>query len=121
MNIVLIWASNNPEKFGNKILKDLVAKWHKVIPVNPKEKEIDWIRCHANLWIVLSWNYDVITFVVPPTITLQILTKYRKKILKKKIWCQPWTSDELVETYLENHNFKGYITESCMMVDNIDL
>ena len=118
MKIVLIWASNDPEKYGNKILKDLVVKGHNVTPVNPKEKEIEGIRCHANLWVI-TFDYDIINFVVKPEITLQILTKYRKKILKKQIWCQPGASDEKVQAYLENHKFKGFITDACIMIEDI--
>ena len=118
MKIVLIWASNNPEKFGNKILKDLIAKWHTVIPVNPKEKKIEWIRCHANLWVI-TFEYDIINFIVPPEVTMQILKKYRKKILKKQIWCQPGASNEQIDTFLEIHHFKNYITNSCIMIENI--
>jgi len=42
LKIVIIWASNNTEKYWNKILKDLIGKWYIVIPINPKEKEIEW-------------------------------------------------------------------------------
>lgn len=118
MKIVLIWASNDSEKFWNKILKDLISKWHTVIPVNPKEKEIEWIRSHINLWVIKD-NYDIIDFVVKPEITLQILRKYRKSILKKKIWCQPWSSDDNVKEFLEKSWFKDYITDSCIMVEKI--
>lgn len=120
MKVILIWASNDPEKYGNKILKDLIIKWHTVIPVNPKEKEIEGIKCHANLWVITNHDYDIINFVVPPNVTLQILEKYRKKILKKQIWCQPWASDENVKDFLENNNFKNYITDSCIMIEKIN-
>lgn len=119
MNIALIWASNDPEKFWNKIIKDLLSKWHNVIPINPKEKIIEWLKCHANLWVINTDRYDIINFVVPPKVTLQILTKYRKKILKKQVWCQPWASDELVKNYLKNHHFKNYIVNSCIMIEKI--
>ena len=118
MKIVIIWASTNPEKFWNKILKDLIKKWHIVIPVNPKEKEIEWIKTHKNLWFIKE--FDVVNFVVKPEITLQILEKYRKKIKNKKIWIQPWASDEEVEYFLKENNFSDYITESCIMVENIN-
>ena len=119
MKIVLIWASNDLEKYWNKILKDLISKWHTVIPVNPKEKEIEWIRTHINLWVIKE-SYDIIDFVVKPEITLQILEKYRKNILKKKIWCQPWSSDDKVKLFLENRWFKDYITDSCIMIEKIN-
>lgn len=119
MRIALIWASNNPEKFWNKILKDLIGKWHQIIPINPREKTIEWIKCHTNLWVVSPLKYDIINFVVPAQITLQILKKYRKKILKKQIWCQPGASDLDVEIFLKNHNFKSYIVNSCIMLNNL--
>lgn len=119
MKIILIWASNDTEKFWNKIMKDLISKWHTVIPVNPKEKMIEWIKCHANLWVIAWWDYDIINFVVKPEVTLQILEKYRKKILKKQIWCQPGASDDAVKNFLEVHNFKNYITDSCIMIEDI--
>jgi len=118
MKIVLIWVSNNEDKFWNKIFKDLISKWHLVIPVNPKESEIEWIRTHKILKTVPK-NFDIINFVVPPKVTLQILQKYTKLLQNKKIWIQPWAEDEEVEKYLKENNFKDYITKSCIMVNKI--
>ncbi|MFK7780059.1 MAG: CoA-binding protein [Candidatus Gracilibacteria bacterium] len=119
MIIALVGASNNEEKYGNKILKDLLNKGHKVIPINPREKEIEGIKCHTNLGVIGN-NYDIINFVVKPEITFQILEKYRKKILKKQIWCQPGAADEKIKGFLENHHFKGYVTDSCIMLEDIN-
>jgi predicted CoA-binding protein len=41
MKIVVIGASNDSEKFGNIIVKDLLKKGHTVVPVNPKEQNIE--------------------------------------------------------------------------------
>lgn len=118
MKIVLIGASNNPEKYGNKIMKNLLSKWHTVIPVNPKEKEIEWVKTHINLWFVKA-KYDIVNFVVPPEVTLQILEKYYEVLKDKKIWCQPWASNEDVKSFLEHNGFKDFITDSCIMVEKI--
>ena len=118
MKIVLIGASNNFDKYGNKIMKDLLAKWHTVIPVNPKEKQIEWVKAHINLWFIKG-DYDIVNFVVPPELTLQILEKYKDKIINKKIWCQPWSSNDDVKKFLETNDFKDFITDSCIMIENI--
>ena len=118
LKIVIIWASNNTEKYWNKILKDLIGKWYIVIPINPKEKEIEWIKTHKNLSFVK--DFDVANFVVKPEITLQILKKYKDILKNKKIWIQPWASDENVEKFLKENNFSDYITESCIMVEKIN-
>ncbi len=118
MKVALIWASANQEKVGNKILKDLVGKWHDVFPVNPKEKNIEWIRTFANLWVVPK-IYEIVNFVVRPEVTLQILEKHKDLLKEKKIWCQPWASDENVKIFLEENWFKDYIIDSCIMIEDI--
>lgn len=117
MKIVVIWASNDREKFGNKIVRDLVKKWHTVIPVNPKEKEIEGIRAHNSISNI-KFAYDIVNFVVQPEITLQILEKNIDILKNKTIWCQPGSSNEKVKIFLEN-NFANFITDSCIMIEDI--
>lgn len=117
MKIVLIGASNNTEKYWNKIMKDLLSKWHTVIPVNPKEKLIEWVKSHINLWFIK--DFDIVNFVVQPEVTLQILQKYKDKIIDKKIWCQPWSSNDEVKNFLKENNFKDFITDSCIMIEKL--
>jgi len=119
MQIILIWASNNEEKFWNKIMKDLMLKWHNVIPVNPNEKIIEWIRTHK-LLNTAPKTFDIINFVVPPKVTLQILKKYTDLLKNKKVWIQPWAEDDDVINYLEENNFSDYVTKSCIMIEKIN-
>ena len=120
MKIVLIWASNNSEKYGNKILKDLLKKWYEVIPVNPKEEKIEWINSHKILKTVPK-NFDIINFVVPANITLQILKKYTKLLKNKKVWIQPWAENDEVKKFLKENNFVNYITDNCIMIEDLNL
>ncbi len=119
MKIVLIWASNNPEKFWNKILKDIVSKWHNVIPINPKETEIEWIKTYKNIGEIHS-DFDIVNFVVKPEITNLILEKNLKILQNKKIWIQPWASNEETKDFLKNNWFKNYIIDSCIIVEKIN-
>ena len=118
MKIILIWASNDPEKYWNKILKDLVAKWHTVHPVNPKEAKIEKLHTHKIIKTVPR-DFDIANFVVPPNITLQILKKYEKLLKNKKIWIQPWAEDDEVKEFLKNNWFIDYITDRCIMIEDI--
>jgi len=45
----IIGASNSQDKYGFKIVKSLIDANFKVIPINPKEKEIYGIKCYKNL------------------------------------------------------------------------
>ena len=40
-SVVLVGASKDPSKYGNKILKNLTSKGIPVVPINPREKEIE--------------------------------------------------------------------------------
>jgi predicted CoA-binding protein len=120
MKIVVIWASNNPEKYGNKIVKDLVKKGYKVHPVNPKEAEIEWIHSHKILKTVPK-DFDIINFVVPANITLQILQKYTRLLINKKVWIQPWAENDEVKEFLKENKFTDFITDSCIMIEDLNL
>ncbi len=119
--IVLVWASNNPEKYWNKILNDLVSKGYTVYPINPKEEQIEWIKAYKSLENFLSYNidFDVINFVVRPSIVLKDLQFNLEKIKDKKIWCQPWASDDEVIIFLHKNWFKDYIVNSCIMLEDL--
>jgi len=119
MKIALIGASNNPEKYGNKILKNLIEKWHTVYPINPKETEIEWLQTHKILKTVPK-DFDIIDFVVPANVTLQILEKYTDLLKNKKVWIQPWAESNKVKDFLKDNWFTDYITEACIMIEKIN-
>ncbi len=117
MKIALVWASNDKEKYGNKILKDLIKKGHTVYPINTKEDYVENIKAYKSLSEVND-DFEIVNFVVKPEITLQILQSNLQLIKQKTIWCQPGASDYLVINFLKN-NFKNYITDSCIMIQDI--
>lgn len=117
MKIALVWASNDTEKYWNKILKDLIKKGHTVYPINPKEDYIENIKAYKSLSEVND-DFEIVNFVVKPEITLQILQSNLQLIKQKTIWCQPGASDDLVIDFLKN-NFTHYITDSCIMIQDI--
>jgi len=119
MKIVIIWASNDIDKYWNKIVKDLVAKWHNVIPVNPNEKQIEWIKSHKALSTVPK-SFEVYNFVVPAKVTLQVLKKYKDLLKTKKVWIQPWAEDDEVKNFLKENQFEDYVTDSCIMIEKIN-
>lgn len=118
MKIALIGASNNPEKYWNKILKDLVSKWYTVYPINPNEDKIEWLQTHKVLSTVPK-DFDIINFVVPANVTLQILKKHTDLLKNKKVWIQPGAESDEVKEYLKDNWFSDFITDSCIMVQKI--
>jgi len=47
--IAVIGASNAPSKFGNRAVRAHVAQGWTVYPVNPKEDQIEGLRCYRSI------------------------------------------------------------------------
>ena len=64
-SIALIGSSNDPRKYGNKILLDLTKKGYTVYPVNKKEKEIEGLKAYklqrSRMQKVLEYENDINT------------------------------------------------------------
>ena len=98
--IALIGASNDKNKYGNKILLDLVSKGHNVVPVNPKETIIAGLKSYNNV-SELSENPSIINFVVPPSIGFE-LTKDLVESGYDNFWYQPG-AETVSYTHLRAH------------------
>lgn len=114
---MLIWASNNPDKFWYKIAKNLFDKNIEVFLVNPKWWEILWQKVFKDISEIDN-DFDIVNFVTQPNITLDILQNNLKILKNKTIWCQPWSINESWIKYLKS-NFDDYILNSCIMLEKI--
>ena len=112
--IALIGASNDKNKYGNKILLDFVSKGHNVVPVNPKEPTIAGLKSFNNV-SELSEKPSIINFVVPPNIGYQ-LTKDLVESDYDNFWYQPGAESEEISALLDTKN-KNYIDDKCIMVE----
>ena len=112
-SIALVGASNNPKKYGNKILLNLISKGYNVAPVNNKEKTIAGIKSYKNV-LDLKESPSIINFVVPPSIGFQIT----KELVENKFdnfWYQPGAESEKISYFL-NENKKNFIDDKCIMI-----
>lgn len=116
MKIAIIGASKDRTKYWNIILRDLNKKWHEVFPVNPKEEEIEWLKCFNSLK-ELPESVEVLNIVTPPKVTLEVL-KNANSLWFKNVRCQPWSSDDEVKKYLITNDFE-YIIDACIMISHI--
>ena len=112
--IALVGASNDPKKYGNKILLDLVSKGYNVAPINSKEDTIAGIKSYKNI-LDLKEPPSIINFVVPPSIGLQITKELVKNNLDN-YWYQPGAESEEISSFLKT-NKKNFIDDKCIMVE----
>jgi len=112
-SIALIGASTKKNKFGYKILTDLVSKDYDVIPVNNKEVEIEGRKVFKTVQEISDCP-SIINFVVPPSIGFKIT----KDLVEKgydNFWYQPGAESAEISEYLAS-NKKNYIDDKCIMV-----
>ena len=111
--IALVGASNDPRKYGNKILLDLLDKGHKVIPVNNKEEKIEGIKSYKSVDLIES-KPSIINFVIPPNegikTTLDLVQKGYDNF-----WYQPGAESTEISTFLQSKE-KNFIDDKCIMV-----
>ncbi len=114
----VVWASNDTEKYGHKVFKDLLDAWYKVIATNPNEPNkildqkvyptlSDYTQQENN-------SIDVCIFVVPPQVTEKILEEV-KELWIQNVRMQPWAESEQAIQFCKTNNIK-YTSSSCIMI-----
>ena len=115
VRIALIGASNDSSKFGNQIYLDLRNKGYHIVPINPKENEIEGDKAYASI-DMMDRLPDIVNFVVPPQIAIKVAQKAIDLGITH-LWFQPGSeSDELEQLLRKNHGIK-YLINSCIMVE----
>ncbi len=66
--VVIVGASNNPERYSHRALLLLRKHGHEVVPVHPKLAEIEGIPVVADLGLI-SGPVDTVTMYVGPAIS----------------------------------------------------
>jgi len=111
--IALVGASNNKNKYGNKILLDLLSKNYNVVPINQKEDSIAGLKVYTKVQDLPS-SPSIINFVVPPEIGLNV-TKELVEEGYDHFWYQPGAESENIANFLTQEN-KDFIDDKCIMV-----
>ena len=111
--IALVGASNDRNKFGNKILLDLLSKNYNVVPINQKEDTIAGLKAYTKVQDLPS-RPSIINFVVPPEIGLDI-TKELVEEGYNHFWYQPGAESEDLTNLLTQKN-RDFIDDKCIMV-----
>ena len=112
--IAIVGASNDPKKYGNKILLDLISKGHNVAPINNKEDYIAGIKSYESV-LYLNDVPSIINFVVPPKTGFKI-TKELVENDFDNFWYQPGAESQDISSYLKSLN-KNFIDDKCIMVE----
>ena len=92
-SVVVLGASADRAKFGNKAVRAFAQRGYTVFPVNPKETAVEGLPCHAAIADVPG-RPDLVTVYLPPPLVLKVLPEIAAKGCDE-LWLNPGTeSDE---------------------------
>jgi uncharacterized protein len=110
----VVGASTDRHKYGNKVLRNYLQKEMKVIPVNPREKEIEGVPCVAAV-SNLPPEVKSISVITPPMVTEQVVDQAIAAGIEN-IWMQPGAeSPSAVEKCIRN-DINVIADGSCILV-----
>ncbi|KAL4207645.1 hypothetical protein CU097_001146, partial [Rhizopus azygosporus] len=120
-HFVVVGASPDRQKFGNRILRWYQANGLDVTPIHPKESMIEGLNALNSIHQVTVPQQTSISIVTPPKVTLQVLQD-AKQLGFKYIWIQPGAEDNAVKGYVaQNSDLKVILGGPCLLVDGPSL
>ena len=113
--IAVVGASDDPEKFGHRIYRDLKAKGYKVYPVNPNRATVDGDRSYPEI-VDMPERPHLVNLAIPPEQAMAVLHECLALWLTR-IWLQPGAESPEVLAFLDAHGF-AYLANTCIMVES---
>jgi len=110
----VVGASTNRAKFGNKVLRCYQTNELSVIPVHPREQQIEGLDCVATI-NDLPADVASISIITPPQVTEKIVIEAVTKGIKN-IWMQPGAESSVAIQYCQDHNINVIADGSCLLV-----
>jgi predicted CoA-binding protein len=110
--VVILGASADRNKFGNKSLRAYQQQGYAVYPVNPREVEIEGAQVYTSISDV-PVRPDIITVYLPPEKLLPLLAAIAAKGCDE-FWLNPGTESEAVLAEAERLGLK--VIQACSIV-----
>jgi uncharacterized protein len=92
--VAVVGASSNRRKFGNKALRAFEHQGYRVIPINPKEAEVEGHKAYPSV-LDVPGKIDLATVYVPGAIGVKVMDDLAKKGIAE-VWLNPGADDRPV-------------------------
>jgi hypothetical protein len=111
--IALVGATDDPNKYGSIIYRNLRQRGYQIYPVNPRRQTVAGDAAYASL-DRLPVRPTLVCLVVPPAVGLEIIEQCAQLRLPN-IWLQPGAEDASLLARLEALRC-NYSAGACIMV-----
>lgn len=124
---IVVGATIDKNKWGNRVLKRLHELGYWVVGVNPKYKEVEGLWCFSDIktakeavmadGFVENENSSlVVVTVVPPEVTENVLVECTKLSITK-VWMQPGSESHLAIDAAKSLGIET--VQACIVVDGL--
>ena len=110
----IVGATDDPNKYGHEIFKNLRSRGYEVYPVNPRLNELEGVRCHPAVSDI-PVKVDVVDIVVPPEVAEEVV-KEAKRLGLERIWLQPGAESEAAIKFCQDNGMK-VVYNVCVMMN----
>ena len=114
--VVVLGASNKPERFSNMAIKKLIQHGHRVIPVHPRLAEIEGVPVVSDMDDI-NESVDTLTLYVGPKRIQPVMEKI-VALRPKRVIFNPGTESPELESLLTEHNIKFIRACTLVMLDS---
>lgn len=112
MKVVILGASNKPERYSNKALHALSQHGHQPLPVNPGQSEIGAYACYPSL-SAISEDVHTITMYLSPKHSHSLLEQIISAKPKRVIF-NPGTENPALQTSLKEAGIE--VVNACTLI-----
>jgi predicted CoA-binding protein len=85
--VAIVGASSDRTKFGNKALRAFRSRGHAVIPIHPREVEVEGEQAYRSV-LDVPGRIDMATLYVPAAVGLAVLDEIATKGIAE-VWLNP--------------------------------
>ena len=111
----VVGASNNPDKYGYKVLACYVELGQEAYPVNPREEKVQGLCCYATL-LDLPVPASSVSIITPPPVTERIAAE-AAAAGAKILWMQPGAESAAAVQIAESFGLGVIHGGPCLLVE----
>lgn len=85
--VAVIGASSDRTKFGNKAVRAFANQGYAVVPIHPREEQIEGLKAYKSV-LDVPGAIDMATMYVAPAVGMRVIEEVAQKGIKE-VWLNP--------------------------------
>jgi len=110
----VVGASQDRDKYGNKVLRCYQQHQRTVVPVNPRAEQIEGLDAFAQLSDIPEPVHGV-SIITPPAVTRRVVEQAAELGIRH-LWMQPGAEDESAVAWARQHDMEVIAGDACLLV-----